>query len=141
MARFVAPRPDHSPPESLDAVQLADAIGSLSRKLDSVRASLRMARLAGLTVLAVILAAGFVLLWAGPAPFLSRIFEDSGVVTVPELLAWWGTVIAVALFAGIVSYRLFAHRMRVVRAWKHKARELERRLSQAEAEARRRAPH
>lgn len=140
MARFGAPRPDHSPPESLDAEQLADAIASLARKLHSVRASLRAARIAGLTVLAVILVTGFALLWAGPAPFLPRIFGNGDVVTVPELLAWWGTVIAVALFMGIVGYRLFARRMRVVRAWEHKARDLERRLSQAEAEARRRAP-
>jgi hypothetical protein len=139
MARFAAPRPDHSPPESLDAEQLAAAIDSLARKLRSVRASLRAARLAGLLVLTMILAGGFVLLWVGPAPFLSRVFENGDAVTVPELLAWWGTVTAVALFMGIVSYRLFAHRMHLVRAWKHKADELERRLAHAEAEARRRA--
>ena len=139
MARFVAPRPDHSPPESLDAQQLADAIESLARKLRSVRASLRAARLTRLAVLAVILTAGFVLLWSGPAPFLSRIFENGAVVTVPELLAWWGIVIAVALFMGIVSYRLFARRMHVVREWRHRAHDLERRLAHAEAEEQRRA--
>ncbi|MFI5231019.1 MAG: hypothetical protein ACHQSE_00780 [Gemmatimonadales bacterium] len=139
MARFAAPRPDHSPPESLDAEQLAGAIDSLARKLRSVRASLRAARLAGVLVLAVTLTGGFVLLWAGPAPFLPRIFENGDAVTVPALLVWWGIVIAAALFIGIVSYRLFAHRMRVVHAWRHKAGELERRLAHAETEARRRA--
>jgi hypothetical protein len=139
MARFVAPRPDHSPPESLDADQLADAIESLARKLRSVRASLRIARITRLAALTVILAVGFVLLWAGPAPFLSRIFENGAVVTVPELLAWWGIVIVVALFIGIVSYRLFAYRVRVVREWRNKAHDLERRLAHAEAELRRRA--
>ncbi|MGH7653451.1 MAG: hypothetical protein ACREN6_02195 [Gemmatimonadaceae bacterium] len=139
MARFAARRPDHSPPENLDAEQLGDAIDSLARKLRSVRASLRAARLAGLAVLVVILAGGFALLWAGPAPFLSRIFGNGAAVTVPELLAWWIIVIAVALFMGIVSYRLFSQRMHVVRAWKHKAGELERRLAHAEAETRRRA--
>lgn len=138
MERFAPPRPDHSPPESLNDEELARAIDSLGRKLGSVRVSLRTARLAGLAVLAIILAAGFTLLWVGPEPFLPRIFENGAAVTVPELLAWWGMVIAAALFLGIVSYRLFAHRMQVVRGWNHKAHELERRLQHAEAEARRR---
>lgn len=138
MERFAPPRPDHSPPESLNDEELARAIDSLGRKLGSVRVSLRTARLAGLGVLAIILAAGFTLLWVGPEPFLPRIFENGAAVTVPELLAWWGMVIAAALFLGIVSYRLFAHRMQVVHRWNHKAHELERRLQHAEAEARRR---
>jgi hypothetical protein len=138
MELFAAPRPDHSPPENLSDDELATAIHSLRRKLHSVRVSLRTARLAGLAVLAVILAAGFTLLWVGPQPFLLRIFEDGVAVTVPELLAWWVTVIAVSLFVGIVSYRLFAHRMHVVRAWLHKSHDLERRLEHAEAEAGRR---
>jgi hypothetical protein len=140
MELFTPPRPDHSPPENLSTAQLAEAIDSLRRKLYSVRRSLRTARFAGLTVLAVILAGGFVLLWVGPAPFLARIFENGEAVTFPELLAWWGAVIAAALFAGIVSYRQFAHRMHIVRAWKHKAEELERRLAHAESEARNRRP-
>jgi hypothetical protein len=138
MERFGPPRPDHSPPESLSDEELARAIDSLGRKLSSVRVSLRAARLAGLVALAVILAAGFTLLLVGPQPFLPRIFENGPAVTVPELLAWWGMVIATALFLGIVSYRLFAHRMQVVRGWNHKAHDLERRLEHAEAEARRR---
>lgn len=138
MELFTQPRPDHIPPENLTDAQLDQAIASLDRKLHSVRLSLRGARITGLTVLAVILAAGFVLLWVGPAPFLARIFENGDPVTLPELLAWWIAVIATALFVGIVSYRLFAHRMHVVRGWKHKASELERRLSHAEAEAERR---
>lgn len=138
MERFAPPRPDHSPPESLNDEELARAIDSLGRKLGSVRVSLRTARLAGLGVLAITLAAGFTLLWVGPEPFLPRIFENGAAVTVPELLAWWGMVIAAALFLGIVSYRLFAHRMQVVHGWNHKAHELERRLQHAEAEARRR---
>ena len=138
MERFAPPRPDHSPPERLNDEELARAIDSLGRKLGSVRVSLRTARLAGLGMLAIILAAGFTLLWVGPEPFLPRIFENGAAVTVPELLAWWGMVIAAALFLGIVSYRLFAHRMQVVHGWNHKAHELERRLQHAEAEARRR---
>ena len=135
MELFTPPRPDHSPPENLNAAELAQAIDSLRRKLHSVRLSLRTARLGGVTVLAVILAGGFVLLWVGPAPFLARIFEHGEAVTVPELLAWWVAVITVALFVGIVSYRQFAHRMHIVRAWKHKQEELERRLAHAESEA------
>ncbi|MFI5246050.1 MAG: hypothetical protein ACHQQR_12535, partial [Gemmatimonadales bacterium] len=110
---FGPPRPDHSPPENLDDADLGLAIDSLARKLRSVRASLRAARLAGMAALAVILAAGFTLLWAGPQPFLPRIFENGDAVTVPELLAWWGVVIAAALFVGIVSHRLLARRIRV----------------------------
>ena len=135
---FTSPRPDHTPPENLTGEQLAEAIDSLRRKLRSVRRTLRGARIAELTVLAMILAAGFALLWLGPAPFLSRILENGEPVTIPELLLWWGTVMTAALFVGIVSYRILAHRMRVARAWNHKAAELERRLAHALAEARRR---
>jgi hypothetical protein len=140
MELFTTPRPDHSPPEQLDDAELARAIDSLTRKLRSVRASLRSARLAGLTVLGAILALGFTLLWVGPAPFLARIFENGDAVTVPTLLAWWGAVIGASLFVGIVSYRLFAHRMAVVRGWKNKSHDLERRLEHAESEAQRRRP-
>lgn len=140
MELFTTPRPDHSPPEQLNDADLARAINSLERKLHSVRVSLRSARLAGLAVLGVILAAGFTLLWVGPEPFLSRIFEDGNLVTFPELLVWWTVVIVAALFAGIVSYRLFAHRLQVVRGWGHKAHDLERRLEHARDEARRRRP-
>jgi hypothetical protein len=138
MELFTAPRPDHSPPEALNSAELAQAIDSLRRKLHSVRSSLRAARLAGLAVLALIIGTGFLLLWAGPEPFLSRIFENGDAVTIPTLLAWWGIVIIVALFLGIVSFRLFAHRLQVVRGWVHKERDLERRLEHAESEARRR---
>jgi hypothetical protein len=138
MELFTTPRPDHSPPENLSDAELAEAIDSLGRKLRSVRAALRAARLAGVAMLAVILAAGFTLLWVGPSPFLSRIFENGAAVTVPELLAWWVSVIVAALFVGIVSYRLFAHRMQVVRGWDNKAHDIARRLDHAETEARRR---
>jgi len=139
MDLFAAPRPDHSPPENLSDADLALAIRTLRRKQHSVRRSLQTARLAGLAMLAVTLAAGFILLWVGPEPFLPRIFGNGAVVTFPELLAWWATVIGAALFAGIVGYRQLAHRMRVVRAWRHKSQELGRRLEHAEEEARRRA--
>jgi hypothetical protein len=138
MDLFAPPRPDHSPPESLDDDELARAIDSLGRKLRSVRTSLRAARLAGVGVLAAILAIGFTLLWVGPAPFLARIYENGAVVAFPELLAWWAVVIVAALFVGIVSFRLFSHRLQVVRGWNNKAHELERRLEHATAEARRR---
>jgi len=138
MERFIAPRPDHSPPEKLGDAELANAIDSLRRKLRSVRTSLRMARISRLALLAGVMALGFTLLWLGPAPFLSRIFGNGEAVTIPVVLVWWGTVIAVALFVGIVSYRLFDRRTHVVREWTHKVRELERRLAHAEDEARRR---
>jgi hypothetical protein len=138
MDLFTAPRPDHSPPENLSDAELALAIDSLRRKLHSVRVSLRSARLAGVTVLGVILAAGFTLLWVGPEPFLPRIFQDGDLVIFPELLTWWAVVIGAALFVGIVSYRLFARRMHVVRGWRNREHDLERRLGHAEGEARRR---
>ena len=139
MERFGPPRPDHVPPENLDDAALADSIGSLRRKRQSVRMSLRTARLAGAALLVVAVAVGFTLLWMGPAPFLARIFQDGAAVTVPELLSWWAAGIAVALFAGAVSTRLFQHRLHVVRGWKHRVQEIEQRLEHAEAEARRRA--
>ena len=138
MDLFTAPRPDHSPPENLSDAELALAIDSLGRKLHSVRSALRVARMAGTGVLVVVLVAGFTLLWAGHEPFLARIFGNGEAVTVPELLAWWGAVIAAALFIGIVSYRLFAHRLQVVRGWRNKEHDVERRLDHANAEARRR---
>jgi hypothetical protein len=137
---FAAPRPDHVPPGNLDDAALVQSIGSLRRKRQSVRASLRTARLAGGTLLLLIVAGGFTLLWVGPEPFLSRIFQDGDAVTVPELLAWWGVVIGAALFGGIVSARLFQHRLHVVRAWKHRVDDIERRLDDAESEAKRRSP-
>lgn len=138
MERFAATRPDHSRPENLGSAELGHAIASLRRKLRSVRASLRAAQIAKLSVLTMIMALGFVLLWLGPEPFLSRIFGNGEIVTIPELLAWWATVIVTALFLGIVGYRLFADRMRAVRAWTHKERDLARRVAHVEAEARRR---
>ncbi len=131
-------RPDRSPPENLGDAELADAIDSLRRKLRSVRASLRAARISRFAALAGILALGFALLWVGPAPFLSRIFGKGDAVIIPVVLAWWGAVIAVALFVGIVGYRLFDRRTRVIREWTRKASELERRLAHAETEAGRR---
>ncbi len=138
---FAAPRPDHSPPENLDDDELARAVASLGRKLRSVRTSLRAARLAGIGVLAVIMAVGFTLLWVGPAPFLARIYQNGAMVTFPELLAWWAVVVVTALFVGIVSFRLFSHRLHVVRGWNNKAHDLERRLEHATSEARRRNGH
>jgi len=135
MERFTTPRPDHTPPEQLNSAELATAIDSLRRKLHSVRVSLRAARAAGIGMLAVILAIGFTLLWVGPAPFLGRIFGNGDAVPFVELLAWWGVVVAAALFVGIVSYRLLAHRMHIVRGWRNKERDLERRLEHAESEA------
>jgi len=139
MQLFAAPRPDHSPPETLTDEELAHAVDSLTRKLRSVRASLRTARLAWLVVVAVILASGFGLLWVGPDPFLPRIFGNGEVVTVPILLAWWVIVIGAGLFCGVVSYRLFTHRLHAVRGWRQKAHELERRLAHAQEEAERRS--
>ena len=139
MDLFAAPRPDHTPPEQLNDEELARAIDSLGRKLRSVRAALRTARLAWVAVLAAILAVGFTLLWVGPAPFLSRIFANDDTVTFQGLLVWWAVVIAAALFVGIVSYRVYAHRLHIVRGWTNKAHDVERRLQHAEAEAKRRA--
>jgi hypothetical protein len=136
---FAPPRPDHIPPENLDGDALAQSIDSLRRKLHSVRRSLRTARLAGAALLLTIVTGGFALLWAGPDPFLERIFQSGDAVTVPELLAWWVAVIGASLFGGIVGARLFQHRLRVVRAWRHRADELERRLKDAEAEERHRS--
>ena len=138
MDLFVPQRPDHSPPETLDDAALAEAIGSLGRKLHSVRSAQRMARLAGGALLVVIMVGGFTLAWVGPEPFLPRIYGNGLIVTVPELFAWWGTVIVVLLFAGIVAVRLFSRRLDVMRGWTNKAHELERRLNHAKAESRRR---
>ncbi len=139
MDLFAPPRPDHSPPETLDDAALATAIRSLGRKLRSVRAAQRTARVVGGAALLVIMAGGFTLAWVGPEPFLPRIYENGAVVTVPELVAWWGIVILVLLFAGIVGVRLFSTRLAIMRGWTNKVHDLERRLEHAESEARRRA--
>jgi hypothetical protein len=136
--RFAAQRPDHAPPGTLDDAALAQSISSLRRKLHSVRAALFTARLAGGALLLAVVAAGFTLLWVGPEPFLPRIFQGGDVVTVPELLVWWGLVIGAALFGGIVGARLLQRRARLVRAWKNRMDQVERRLEGAVAEARRR---
>ena len=137
--RFATQRPDHAPPGTLDDAALAQSIDSLRRKLHSVRAALLTARLTGGALLLAIVAAGFTVLWVGPAPFLPRIFGTGDVVTVPELLVWWGLVIGAALFGGIVGARLLQRRWRAVHAWKHRMDQVARRLESAEAEALRRA--
>jgi hypothetical protein len=136
--RFAAQRPDHAPPGTLGDAALSQSVASLRRKLRSVRAALLTARLTGAALLLAIVAAGFTLLWVGPEPFLARIFQGGDVVTVPELLVWWAVVIGAALFGGIAGTRLVLRRLRVVRAWKHRVSQVERRLESAEAEARRR---
>jgi hypothetical protein len=136
---FSAQRPDHAPPGTLDDAALAQSIASLRRKLHSVRAALRTARLAGAALFFAIVAAGFTLLWVGPEPFLRRIFQGGDVVTVPELLVWWAVVIGAALFGGLAGTRVVLRRLRVARAWKHRMVQVERRLASAETEARRRA--
>ena len=138
MDLFTPQRPDHSPPETLDDAQLAEAIDSLQRKLRSVRNSLRMARLGGGSLLFVIIAGGFAVAWVGPEPFLPRIYQDGKVVTVPELGLWWVIVLVALGFAGVVGVRLYTDRVHSIRGWRHKVHELERRLADAESEARRR---
>lgn len=138
MEILVPPRPDHSPPGQLSDAELARAIASLERKVRSVRASLRTARATGLASLAAAGSLGAAVLWAAPDTFLARLFASGTVVTIPELLGWWAAVIAAAFVVGTGGYRFFAHRLRVVRAWRNKSLELERRLAQASAESARR---
>lgn len=74
VSHFGAQRPDHSPPpELLGDDELARAIDSLRRKLASARRMLVIANFARLTFLLTVLAGGFAILWAGPAPFLELI--------------------------------------------------------------------
>lgn len=61
------------PPELLGDDELARAIDSLRRKLASARRMLVIANFARLTFLLTVLAGGFAILWAGPAPFLELI--------------------------------------------------------------------
>jgi hypothetical protein len=138
MEILVPPRPDHSPPEKLSDVELARAVTSLRRKLRSVRASLRAAWIALVAALSIAVAFGFIAAWVVPEPFLARMFGSGTVITIPELLAWWAAVIAAALLFGTATYRFFAHRLRAVRAWKHKSLDLERRFAHANAESVRR---
>jgi len=136
--RFHAPRPDHSPPELLSDDELARAIQTLRRKAHSVRRARLAANVAGATLTVAILAAGFVLLWAGPAPFLERLTGQRTLATPWHIVLWWLGVLLLAAVGGALGDQLLRGRLRMVRGWSHKLHDLERRLAEAESVVHRR---
>ena len=136
---FVAPAPDHAPPESLTDDELADAIQTLQRKLHSARRSLVVADVAGGVLTLVIIVLGFIVLWAGPEPFLEKIAGQRRVATTYDIFLWWLALIVLAVLGGAFGDQVLRGRLRLARGWRHRVHHLERRLQDAEHVRRNRA--
>jgi hypothetical protein len=130
---FHPPRPDHAPAELLSDEELARVIATLRRKVHSVRRARLAANVAGAALTVAVLTAGFVLLWAGPAPFLERLTGQRTLATPWHLVLWWLGVLLLAAVGGALGDQILRRRLRVVRGWSHKLHELERRLAEAES--------
>ena len=128
---FGAQRPDHSPPELLGDDELARAIDSLERKLRSARRMLRLAMMARVSLLGVMLLTGFAILWAGPAPFVELMQGERVLATTWDVFAWWFAVLAIASVVGAILTQASRRRKRRAAGWQHRVADLERRLGEA----------
>ena len=131
MPRFLAQRPDHSPPELLEDDELARAIDSLERKLASARRMLAIANFARLTLFLAMLVGGFAILWAGPAPFLELIDGQRVLATTWDVFAWWAVLLALFIVIGAFATQASRRRNRRAAGWQNRVADLERRLGEA----------
>jgi hypothetical protein len=139
VALFAPQRPDHTPPQVLSDDELARSVATLHRKLHSARRSHLATQIASVTVTLVVVALVATLVWFGPEPFLERVFGHARVATTYDVGLWWFAVIVLAIFGAFVGDQLVRGRLRLVRGWKHRVDELDRRLSDAAQEQKRRA--
>jgi hypothetical protein len=98
-----------------------------------------LANLVGAALTVVVLGAGFAVLWAGPAPFFERFLGHEHVTTTFDAAAWWLVLLVLAIVGGAFGDQLLRGKMRVVRGWRHRVHDLERRLADAEDASRKRA--
>lgn len=129
---FVAQPPSHVPPATLSDVELALAIDSLHRKLRRARHALLLARIAGATLTLIVIGAGFTVLWAGPAPFFARFLGNEYVTTTIDAAVWWLVLLLLAIVGGAFGDQLLRGKLRLVREWRHRVHDLERRLVDAD---------
>jgi hypothetical protein len=135
---FVAPRPDHVPPEALSSTELEQSVRTLRRKLRSARNALFVTRLGGALLTVALIITGFALLWIGPEPFLERLLGLRAITTTYDAILWWSIVIVVCVVGGALGDQLVRGRLRLARGWRNRVDELRHRLDHAETEQRRR---
>ncbi len=135
---FGPQRPDHIPPETLTDAELAHSIDSLDRKLRSAKQAYLVAQVAGVSLTIAVLALGFALLYFGPTPFMERVFGQSTPATTYDVFLWWLAVLVLAVAGGAFGDQVLRGRQRMVRGWKYRVAELERRLEDAESVRQRR---
>jgi hypothetical protein len=138
--RLRARRSRHAPPDTLTEDELAASIMSLHRKLRFARRGLLVAHVAGASMTVAVLSAGFALLWAGPAPFFERFLGPAYVTTTFDVIAWWLVLLLLAILGGTFGDQLLRGKLRIVHHWRHRVRELERRIAEAEGIRRARTP-
>jgi len=129
---FRTRRSRNAPPHILADDELAASIVSLHRKLGFARRGLLAAHVAGTLITIVVLGAGFALLWAGPAPFFERFLGPTYVTTTFDAIAWWLVLLLLAILGGTFGDQLLRGKLRLVHHWRHRVRELERRIAEAE---------
>jgi hypothetical protein len=129
---FAAQPPSNAPPATLSDGDLALALDSLHRKLRRARHSLLLAHIAGATLTLIVIGAGFVVLWAGPAPFFARFLGHGYVTTTVDAAVWWLVLLLLAIVGGAYGDQLLRGKLRLVRGWRHRVDDLERRLADAE---------
>ena len=130
--QFRSQRRRQAPPHTLTDVELAASIVSLHRKLRFARRGLLLAHAAGATLTLVVLGAGFTLLRAGPAPFFERFLGREHVTTTFDAIAWWLVLLLLAILGGTFGDQLLRGKLRLVHHWRHRVRDLERRIDDAE---------
>ena len=112
--------------------ELDHSIESLHRKLRSARRSLLLSHAAGASLTVVVVGLGFALLWAGPAPFFERFLGHGYKTSIFDAVAWWLSLLLLAILGGAFGDQLLRGKARLVRGWRHRVHDLERRLSEAE---------
>ncbi len=139
---FVAQRPDHLPPESLDDTELAASIRSLKRKRRAARRALLATRIASGTATALLAGAVFALLWVGPAQFLERLLGRGTATTTYDAALWWASLTVLAIGGVLLGDQLLRGKLRLARGWHHRIHDLDRRLRDAQTvEDERRGAH
>lgn len=128
---FSPQRPDHSPPELLGDDELARAIDSLARKLQSARRMFALATIARFALYGVIVAGGIAILMLGPVPFRELVEGERALATTWDVFAWWFAILAIASVLGAVAAQASRRRRRRAYGWRGRVEDLERRLDHA----------
>lgn len=128
---FLAQRPDHSPPDTLSDDELARAIDTLQRKLQSARRMLAVATIARGGFYLLIAVAGTAILTLVPVPFRELAEGQRALATTWDVFAWWFAVLALASVLGATAIQATRRRRRRAQGWRSRVADLERRLGHA----------